>query len=104
MRYSTEEILDETIDQLELSVRSVIALKKRFGDKVLVREIVMLSEEQLIRLLKPFHKYPRIFVTDINKALLPYRISLGTSWAELPHSRHTIVRNPRQMEDHSTTL
>lgn len=100
MPYSRAEILDESIDRLELTVRSTIALRKRFGEHVLVRELAMLSEDHVLRMLRPYHRYASIFVKDINVALAPYQLSLGTKWSEMPPSKHRVVRNPKQMEDH----
>lgn len=103
MPFTKAEILDETIDRLELSVRTAYALTRRFGPQVLVREVAMLSEEQIMRLLKPYSKQTRRFVTDINLSLAPYDLCLGKSWADLGVSRHSVVRNPKQMEDHIPT-
>jgi hypothetical protein len=103
MPFSKAEILDESIDRLELAVRTAHALKHRFGEQVLVREVAMLSEEHIVRMLKSYRKYPRRFAADINMALAPYDLGLGKKWAELPPSRHSVVRNPKQMEDHVPT-
>ncbi len=95
--YSKQEILDFGIDRLELSVRTVHALRKRFGEHILIRELVTLNEAQIKTELKHFHKHSKIFVKDINAGLAKHSFSLGTSWADLPPSKHAVVRNPQQM-------
>lgn len=92
-----DEILDQDINRLELFVRTVTALRKRFGERVLIRELAMLSEDQIRAELVTYHKLPNVFVTDINAALAKRGIALGTSWADMPPSTHSVVRNPQQM-------
>jgi len=95
--YSRQEILDEEVDRLELTVRTGIALRQRFGEHILVRELAMMNEEQILAELLIHHKNAKTFVNDINAALAKYGWALGTSWSDMPPSRHTTVRNPQQM-------
>ncbi len=98
-----DDILDEQIDRLELRVRTLEALTKRFGESTLVREVVMLSTDDVTELLRPYHYRPSIFVRDIQDSLEKYRLSLAMSWSELPPSRYAIVRNPARMRAYVPT-
>jgi hypothetical protein len=92
-----DEILDEEITTLELSVRTLTALRKRFGTRMLIRELAMLNEDLMRAELGTYHKFPNVFVTDINTALAKHGLALGTSWSDMPPSNHAVVRNPQQM-------
>lgn len=97
---SRSDILDETLDRLELKVRTHDALRTRFGKDTMVRELVMMSALDLQELLKPYHGHPSILVTDIEDGLQRAGYTLGTSWSDLPPSKYAIVRNPARMKAH----
>ena len=99
-----KEIFDKTIDSLEMTVRSSNVLKSRFGPTVLVRELAMLSENDLTAAVKAYHKFPSVVVNDIKEALTNVGLTLGMSWSLMPPSMHSVVRNPRLMLAHKNSV
>lgn len=97
------DILDERENRLELKVVTHTVLLQRFGPDVLVRELVMMDPNELRMMLKHFSGRPGALVRDLEDALAKHGWKIGTSWSELPPSKHPQVRNPAQMKAYRPT-